>query len=59
METGFIEVLGSELKILNQRKPAFQLDEYSSAGEDVRLRNRALDLRRPEMQSDCAHGLLI
>ena len=26
------------------------MDEYSSAGEDVRLRNRAVDLRRPEMQ---------
>ena len=52
METGFIEVLGSELKILNSAEtPPFQLDEYSSAGEDVRLRNRALDLRRPEMQS--------
>ena len=52
METGFIEILGSELKILNSAEtPPFQLDEYSSAGEDVRLRNRALDLRRPEMQS--------
>jgi aspartyl-tRNA synthetase len=52
METGFIEIFGSELKILNSAEtPPFQLDEYSSAGEDVRLRNRALDLRRPEMQS--------
>ena len=52
METGFIEVLGSDLKILNSSEtPPFQLDEYSSAGEDIRLRNRALDLRRPEMQS--------
>ena len=52
METGFIEILGSDLKILNSAEtPPFQLDEYSSAGEDVRLRNRALDLRRPEMQS--------
>ena len=52
MQTGFIEILGSELKILNSAEtPPFQLDEYSSAGEDVRLRNRALDLRRPEMQS--------
>ena len=52
METGFIEILGSDLKILNSAEtPPFQLDEYSSAGEDIRLRNRALDLRRPEMQS--------
>lgn len=51
MATGMIEVLGKELIILNRSEtPPFQLDEYSSAGEDVRLRNRAIDLRRPEMQ---------
>ena len=51
MATGMIEVLGKELNILNKAEtPPFQLDEYSSAGEDVRLRNRAIDLRRPEMQ---------
>ena len=51
MATGMIEVLGLELKILNRAEtPPFQLDEYSSAGEDVRLRNRSIDLRRPEMQ---------
>jgi aspartyl-tRNA synthetase len=51
MATGMIEVLGKELAILNRSEtPPFQLDEYSSAGEDVRLRNRAIDLRRPEMQ---------
>lgn len=51
MATGAIEVLGKELTILNRAEtPPFQLDEYSSAGEDVRLRNRAIDLRRPEMQ---------
>ncbi|MGI9322550.1 MAG: aspartate--tRNA ligase, partial [Pseudomonadales bacterium] len=39
------------LDILNPAEtPPFQLDEYSSAGEDVRLRHRYLDLRRPEMQ---------
>ncbi len=51
MATGMIEVLGKELTILNRSEtPPFQLDEYSCAGEDVRLRNRAIDLRRPEMQ---------
>ena len=51
MPTGNVEVLGKELVILNRAEtPPFQLDEYSSAGEDVRLRNRAVDLRRPEMQ---------
>jgi len=51
MATGKVEVLGLELNILNKSEtPPFQLDEHSSAGEDVRLRNRAIDLRRPEMQ---------
>ena len=52
MATGEIEVLGSELEILNAAAtPPFQLDEYSEAGEDIRLRYRYLDLRRPEMQA--------
>jgi aspartyl-tRNA synthetase len=51
MKTGAIEVLGRALEILNvSQTPPFQLDEYSDAGEDVRLRYRYLDLRRPEMQ---------
>ena len=51
MVTGGIEVLGRSLELLNRsRTPPFQLDEYSEAGEDVRLRHRFLDLRRPEMQ---------
>ena len=52
MATGEIEVLGRQLEILNAAEtPPFQLDEYSDAGEDVRLKYRYLDLRRPEMQS--------
>jgi aspartyl-tRNA synthetase len=51
MKTGEVEVLGRDLEILNaSQTPPFQLDEYSDAGEDVRLRYRYLDLRRPEMQ---------
>lgn len=51
MDTGEVEVLGHTLTILNaSRTPPFQLDEYSEAGEDVRLRYRYIDLRRPDMQ---------
>lgn len=50
MSTGKIEVLGKELEILNAADtPPFQLDEHMSVSEDVRLRNRYIDLRRPEM----------
>lgn len=50
MRTGKIEVLGKQLTILNASEPPpFQLDEYTDVGEDVRLRYRYVDLRRPEM----------
>lgn len=49
MATGDIEVLGKELEILNVAEtPPFELDEYGGAGEEVRLKYRYLDLRRPE-----------
>jgi len=52
MTTGKIEVLGKELEILNAADtPPFQLDEHTAVSEDVRLRNRFIDLRRPEMFS--------
>ena len=52
MKTGEIEVLGKELVILNRADtPPFQLDEYQQVGEDVRLRHRYMDLRRPEIQN--------
>lgn len=51
MPTGEIEVLGKELIVLNKAEtPPFQLDEHQQVGEDVRLRHRYIDLRRPEMQ---------
>ncbi len=51
MATGEIELLGREITVLNVAKtPPFPLDEYSDVGEDVRLRYRFMDLRRPEMQ---------
>ncbi|MDP5070711.1 MAG: aspartate--tRNA ligase, partial [Congregibacter sp.] len=51
MGTGEIEVLGKEIEVLNSAAtPPFQLDEHTSVGEEVRLRYRYMDLRRPEMQ---------
>ncbi|MGS2723093.1 aspartate--tRNA ligase [Porticoccus sp. GXU_MW_L64] len=50
MKTGEIEVFASELTILNSSEtPPFPLDEHQKVGEDVRLKYRYLDLRRPEM----------
>ncbi len=51
LATGEVEVLGASLQVLNAAEtPPFQLDEHSSAGDDVRLKHRYLDLRRPLMQ---------
>ena len=50
MSTGKIEVLGKELEILNTANtPPIQLDEHVDVHEDLRLRYRYIDLRRPEM----------
>lgn len=50
MPTGQVEVLGTALTILNAAAtPPFPLDEHVDVGEDVRLRYRFIDLRRPEM----------
>lgn len=50
MPTGEIEVLGREVNVLNTADtPPFQLDEHAKVGEEVRLKHRYMDLRRPEM----------
>ena len=51
--TGEIELRCEEIVVLNTAEtPAFPLDQSSDVGEDVRLKNRTLDLRRPEMQNN-------
>ena len=52
MKTGEIEIEVSKLEVLNSAAtPAFPLDDYQDVNEDVRLKNRILDLRRPEMNN--------
>ncbi len=50
MPTGEVEVLGLDLEVLNRAEtPPIQLDDEDTS-EEVRLRYRYIDLRRPEMQ---------
>nr|WP_299241025.1 aspartate--tRNA ligase [uncultured Halomonas sp.] len=50
MPTGMIEVLAKQVEVLNSAAtPPFQLDEHGKVGEEVRLKHRYIDLRRPEM----------
>ncbi|HJA99993.1 MAG TPA: aspartate--tRNA ligase [Candidatus Mediterraneibacter merdavium] len=49
--TGEIEILPSELRILSEAQtPPFPIEENSKTKEDVRLKYRYLDLRRPDLQ---------
>ena len=53
MDTGEIEVVASELLLLNEAKtPPFSPAEDAIANEEVRLKYRYLDLRRVEMQKN-------
>ena len=50
MQTGEIEIEVTNINILSKANtPVFPIDEYQEVNEDVRLKNRVLDLRRPEM----------
>jgi aspartyl-tRNA synthetase len=51
LKTGEIEVLVTELKILNSAvTPAFLIEDDIDVSENIRLKFRHLDLRRPQMQ---------
>ena len=51
LATGEIEVLPTELRILSEAEtPPFHIEENSKTKEEIRLKYRYLDLRRPDMQ---------
>ncbi len=51
LKSGEIEVLVNELHILNESRPIpFPLEDDTDVAENVRLKYRYLDLRRPAMQ---------
>ena len=53
MKTGEVEIQVLECKLLNRSKPLpFMLDEHSEINENIRLKYRYLDLRRPQLQSN-------
>ena len=51
--TGLVEIYPDAVEILNTAKPLpFQLDQGDSVNEELRLKYRFLDLRRPEMNNN-------
>ena len=53
LKTGAIEVMAKRLEILNESKtPPFLLDAQEEVSENVRLKYRYLDLRRPALQKN-------
>jgi aspartyl-tRNA synthetase len=53
LATGEVEVVAQRLHLLNEaRTPPFQIAEDTPVSEDLRLRYRYLDLRRPRLQAN-------
>lgn len=53
LKTGEIEVLANSINILSKAStPPLEIDDTTVAGEDIRLKYRYLDLRRPQMQKN-------
>ncbi len=51
--TGDIEIAVTELRILNKAiTPAFEITDNCKTAEDIRLKNRYLDLRRPALMKN-------
>ena len=53
LKTGDIEVIATSLRILSESQtPPFAIEENSQTKEDIRLKYRYLDLRRPDIQKN-------
>lgn len=51
LESGKVEITGKTLRIINKSAPIpFQIYKYNAIGEEIRLKYRYIDLRRPELQ---------
>ncbi len=51
MPTGEIEVAATQINVLNEAlTPPFTIEEQSDGGDDLRMKYRYLDLRRPPLQ---------
>ena len=51
LKTGDIEVIATSIRVLSEAQtPPFQIEENSKTSEDIRLKYRYLDLRRPDIQ---------
>lgn len=52
LPTGNVEILVSELRVLSRAKtPPFEISDKITINDELRLRYRYLDLRRPELQT--------
>ena len=53
LKTGEIEVIASSLRILSESEvPPFQIEDGISVKDELRLKHRYLDLRRPRLQNN-------
>ena len=53
LPTGEIEIIASELKVLNRSElPPFTIEDNTDGGDDIRMKYRYLDLRRPTVRKN-------
>jgi aspartyl-tRNA synthetase len=53
LKTGDIEIIATDIRVLSEAEtPPFQIEENSQTKDEVRLKYRYLDLRRPDIQKN-------